>query len=71
MFASSQYPLLTVQPRRETRCAPQEGEGRGCDPCRRVTAALLLPHGRPGGWLLLLGVSCGYVLVQAVAQFLG
>jgi len=69
MFASSQYPLQAAPPRCRTHSGmPVGDEGRECEACRRVTAALLLPQGRPGGWLLLLAASCACVLL---AQLLG
>ena len=68
MFASSQFPLPASPARFEPRLAPVEaGEGHDSEACRRATAALLLPGGHPGGWLLLLAGSCVYVLVQAIA----
>ena len=68
MFASSQYPVAAAPERtRQRGAALQDGEGRECEASRRATAALLLPDGRPGAWLLLLAGSCVYVLVQTLA----
>jgi hypothetical protein len=33
---------------------------------RRISAAVLFPQGRPGGWVLLLFVTCSCVIVQAL-----
>lgn len=33
---------------------------------RRVSRSLLLPQGRPGVWLVLLGALCAWVIVEAL-----
>jgi hypothetical protein len=42
------------------------GAGRWCEASRHATAAVLLPRGRPGAWLLLLTGACTWVVVQTV-----
>lgn len=67
MFASSRFP--TPVPARAGIAAQRAdaGEGRGSELSRRATAAILLPQGRPGPWLLLLAGSCFYVVIQALS----
>jgi hypothetical protein len=68
MFALSQYPMPSAKACDDTRTAPLPGgEGHECEACRRATADLLLPGGRPGGWLLLLAAVCVVVLCLAIA----
>jgi hypothetical protein len=68
MFASSRYPIPAARQRVEVPVAVLElGEGRDCEASRAATAALLLPEGRAGAWLVLLAGSCVYVLLQALA----
>lgn len=42
------------------------GEGHHSEASRDVSAAMLLPQGRPGAWLLFVAVICAYVIVQGV-----
>lgn len=72
MFASSQYPIAAAQPRAQVRAAPaQADEGRHSEDARRASAAVLLPRGKPGAWLLLLAACCAFVVVEAIASRLG
>jgi hypothetical protein len=69
MFASSQYPMAQAPERTSGHTALLHGgEGREGDASYRATAGLLLPHGQPGAWLLLLAGSCVYVVVRALAS---
>ncbi|MBL0426222.1 hypothetical protein [Ramlibacter alkalitolerans] len=68
MFASSHYPPLAAEPEAQAPCAPvPEDEGRHSEESRRATAAVLLPRGKPGAWLLLLVACCAFVVVEAIA----
>jgi hypothetical protein len=49
----------------------EAGEGLYSESSRNATRELLLPQGRPGAWLLLLGGVCAFVLTQAVWMRLG
>jgi hypothetical protein len=69
MFASSQFPMPAARRCVEVASAPpQGGEGRDCEECRKATAELVLPQGRPGGWLLLLAACCALVIVTVALQ---
>lgn len=48
-------------------CGSCCAEGRHCEPCRHATANLLLPHGTPSAWLLLLAAACANTVLQAMA----
>jgi hypothetical protein len=45
---------------------PELSEAQRSDLSRRISAAMLFPQGRPGGWLLLLFVTCACVIIEAL-----
>ncbi|HET8745448.1 MAG TPA: hypothetical protein VFM98_07575 [Ramlibacter sp.] len=72
MFVPSRYPTVSEPaPAEPPATAVQPREGRDSEASRRATAAVLVPRGRPSGWLLLLAACCALVVVQVVAQRLG
>lgn len=64
-FASSYFGRLRAS--READCGEfAAGEGHGSESARRATESVLMPEGRPGGWLLLVAALWLLVLVDAV-----
>jgi hypothetical protein len=71
MFSSSRFPMPAPAGAGAAAHQSDPGEGRASELSRRATAAILLPQGRPGPWLLLLAGACFYVVIQALTLQVG